>query len=455
MFPEFYNNRLIVNNLAELMKTSSEFNPDTCRAACSRMDASYSVDFNDLKQGSLCEKNLALVAACLVCALCKRPNLSNMTGQREDGEARKFFGVQEFEMDPALAGVVFFCRRYYSAAIAHCNASHEALSGETKETLVQKLRSMTQQFSRSRSVIRPTVAIENMNDSIRMAFEHIILVDLASLYNLKTFVEALLNEDVPVATNVNFFDALKSGWQLGEEKQPALDFVSMFRYIAKVHSKNDSLLPRGTEQLNEILGDVDGAIKDLKAKIAGFYQDFVRPFLMDFDYFLQCSWLVSVLGAVLVHPPPDVFTQFLGIMTYTHEDATICEDDEKVEKMLEQIGAEKVRTLNEATELLARFRVDLLKKCNELLGYASIPEKDGEDEISLVDDLNRGQDLWDTDEGRMTTHVSEQYAFPPEFSTMSEWSRSRIIRLVASLANEDEAEENEEEEEEGAEEEET
>lgn len=426
------------------MATNSDLNPDTCRAACSRMDADYSVDLNALKH--LCEKNLALAATYFVCALCKKTNLSNMTSQRMDGEARSFFGVQEFEAEPALAGVVFFCRRYYSAAVKHCERSHGELNHKTKDRLVQKLRAMTQQFSRSRSVIRPTVAIENMNDSIAMAFKEIILVDLQSLYNLKTFVEALLNGEGPVGTNTDFFDVLKSGWQLGKEMEPALDFVSMFRYIAKVHSKDDSLLPRGTEELNKILGEVDEAIEDLKSKIAEFYQENVRPFLMDFDYFLQCSWLVAVIGTVLVHPSSDVFKQFLSIMTYT------CDDDEKVERMREQIGAEKVKTLNEATELLAFFRVNLLEKCNELLGYASIPEKDGTDDISLVDDLNRGQELWDTDQEE-TTHVSEQYAFPHECSTMSEWKRSRILRLVSSLSNEGEAEENEEEEEQAGEEE--
>ena len=190
--------------------------------------------------------------------------------------------------------------------------------------------------------------------------------------------------------------------------------------------------------------EVNSAIEDLKSKVAEFYKDNVRPFLMDFDYFLQCSWLVAVVGAVLVHPSSDVFKQFLSIMTYT------C-DDEKAERMREQIGAEKVKTLNEATELLAFFRVNLLEKCNELLGYASIPEKDGNDDISLVDDLNHGQELWDTAQEE-TTHVSEQYAFPHECSTMSEWKRSRIIRLVASLSNEGEEEGNEEEEEQAGEE---
>ena len=330
------------------------------------------------------------------------------------------------------AALLFYCRTAFTLLKDKVAEREKWMTAQIQKMLVPKLKATAKQFASSSTVTHPTVAIENMTDNIKNVFGEFILGELKELHNLVCLSEMTVDGEVQDVEDA--VECVTSNWILLEDAEPGVRFVTLLRQIAKCHGHPDEC------QMPEKADDWDvNSVKDEIKSVEGFLQDQyatrVKNFVMHLDFYLQCSWLVSVFHAVMVHPSVSVFKGYMERMTYKFDDD---ETDEKVQEKIRQIGRDKMNAVEESARLLAFFRYDLIRKCHDLLGSVSIPQpiegESGEEpeEITLVDEITRDQRECElvqcnTDEYQLS------YTFPREFSSLQDKRMYEIVKLIESL----------------------
>ena len=329
------------------------------------------------------------------------------------------------------AALLFYCRTGFALLKEKVAEREKWMTAQIQKMLVPKLKATAKQFASSSTVTHPTVAIENMTDNIKNVFGEFILGELKELHNLVHLSEMKVDGEVKVVGDPA--ECVTSNWILEEDADPGVRFVMLLRQIAKSHGHTD------TCEMPETADEWD--VKDVKdeiERVEGFLQDQyatrVKNFVMHLDFYLQCSWLVSVFHAVMVHPSVSVFKGYMERMTYKFDDA---ETDEEIQEKIRQIGRDKMAAVEESAKLLAFFRYDLIRKCHDLLGSVSIPqpienESGDQEEITLVDEITRDQRECEfvqcnTDEYQLA------YTFPRDFSSLQDKQMYEIVKLIESL----------------------
>lgn len=179
-----------------------------------------------------------------------------------------------------------------------------------------------------------------------------------------------------------------------------------------------------TEELIESLKAAETSITDSARSI---YDDPLLHYLSMLDFFLQCSWLVAVINAEMICPPPSHYIKFLkqfGMNTEEYED-----DEEKLRDIIRNMGKSKLELVSEVANLLIYFRNGFKDVCAKVLipiGFSGPPLIM---KAELENKQSENQDIMDINS------TSLIYRFPDEFEDLQMKSISEIKAFINELVD--------------------
>ncbi|OHT12903.1 hypothetical protein TRFO_17050 [Tritrichomonas foetus] len=306
------------------------------------------------------------------------------------------------------------------------------------------LTALANSFNRNTPIPQPDIALSNRIEDLYIVVISNILPQLENLQkiiheaDLDYRLEHINTKDMDMSKFVN---------------NPAQMYSLIIQ--ATRHKEEKKLPPplHLSESLRQKLDDiVDNEKTILFENLKSEFDIHILPILTKIDFFLQCTWMTSVISAVMAHPPTSIFkSTYLPPDTFQN-----LEDDDVFDQIIDDMGKSRVTAVNTSARILINWRANLHNRCEEGLKKLSIIDGD------IIDLLEEKQ----AEENEINNEL--KYQFSNEFSIFSEMTMPEVKLYINALqnyfenshyGNDDEGvdallgEEEEEEEEEGEEEE--
>lgn len=334
--------------------------------------------------------------------------------------------LENFERfnDPLITGLFYYYKFQISRQMSKLNQIKNNIKNQSEKSLRNKLISLAKSFNCYKRSFNPKQALCNGVSDILSTFTPNSLFNLqekintlkANLNDTFVFTEFQLNDfklkdyETNIKKTFNFMYKMCNSNRYGSNINPKITLPDDFK-----------------NEINDMIINLDATINE----IPPLFTQLTLPHIVKIDFFLQCSWLVSLVYSTIAHPPVQTFKE-----AYLPDERTLPEgsfsklplDNEiRMVKIIDQMGRKRQLEFENATEILDTWRSEL-NKFDERYKKLYFAKQENKNIIDIIESKQLSEDEDSDAELQEITFI-----FPDEFSAFKETLENGGMKKIKEI----------------------
>lgn len=356
---------------------------------------------------------------------------------------------ERFNDDPQITGLYYFYKCQILRQKTKLNQIINLINTQANKSLKNKLISLAKSFnSYKRSFDSKQTLYHGVTDILSLFTPNSLSFMRDSINSLrKSLDETFTYKNI----DLNSFKLKDYDSNIENTFNFMYKTCSYYDNIGDFKLKEELTLPEAfKEEIGGLIDELDTTINEIPT----IFEESTLPYIVKIDFFLQCSWLVSLIYTTIAHPPAQMFKE-----AYLPNEKTLppdslselpLEDDEEMESIIDQMGEKKQSEFQQATEILDVWRSEL-RKFDKRYQKLYFPDQENQNIIENIESkqLNEEETEEDENETGITFNFPDEFSsFPKSMKEIKEIIEDHIIKFFKDEKNEEEETIEKEEEEE-------
>lgn len=363
---------------------------------------------------------------------------------------------KRFHDDPLITGLYYFYKFQITRQRTKLNQIKNYINTQSNRSLKNKLISLAKSFNcYKNSFDSKQTLCHGVSDIISIFTPNSLSLLRDTINSLKASLDVTFGADENIVLNQFKLKDYES------DIRNTFSFMyktcRFYERMSEFKIKNNITLPNDFKtEIRKSMDELDTVINEISV----IFEESTLPYIVKIDFFLQCSWLVSLVYSTIAHPPAQSFKE-----SYLPPESSLppgsfsklpLDDDEQMEKIIDQMGKKRQLEFEYTTEVLDIWRSEL-RKFDKRYKKLYFTDKKKQNIVDIIEEKQF------SDEGTNDDNETQElvYNFPDEFSSfpnsmneIKDIIENQIIKFFKSKDGKEETEEQVEEEEEEYEEEE-
>lgn len=353
---------------------------------------------------------------------------------------------ERFNDDPQITGLYYYYKYQISRQRTKLNQIKSYIKTQSSKSLKNKLISLTKSFNcYKRSFDSKQTLYHGVTDILSLFTPNSLSFLRDSINSLRSSLDETFTYkeiDLNRFKLKDYESNIENTFSFMYKTCSFYESVGDFKLRKKLQLPDDF-----KEEISESINELDEIINE----IPHIFEESTLPYIVKIDFFLQCSWLVSLIYSTIAHPPVQMFKE-----AYLPDEKTLppdslsklpLDDDDEMEAIIDQMGKKKQLEFDYATEVLDVWRSEL-RKFDKRYQKLYFPNQVNQNIVDIIESkqLNDNESQENENETQnLTFNFPEEFSsFPNSMAEIKEIIEEHIIKFFKSEKGEEIQQEEEE-----------